>query len=525
MAESREDYVPFWVSFFLYLAHSKRYNSLKKEVKDYLWNNNNFYKKIIDYLLIFFIISSVAIFVYEVKYPIPYWMEFYAVYFTSIIFAIEYLANLWLAGDIRFDILKEYNEANFLKRPPNYGKAFFKSLRKNLSYIFKPIAIIDLLAILPIYRPLRMLRIFVLFRFLKIFKHSKSLHQFLEVVYSRRFEFLTLLTLFLFVVLTGAIAIYITEESDNEKINSLFDAIYWSYITITTVGYGDVTPLTSVGKVISFIIVLLGLTIVSFGTSVIVSAFLEKLHVLKEESIANHLLANEDYYVVCGYGQLSKILVRFLEEEKREFIILDNNINNVQNAIDDGYYAIYDDPARYDVLKRFYKNDANIKVLALTGSDIENTYIALNAKSISKDIFVVARASRKELLNKYKRAGADRIIFPNDLAAFMMEASVVKPVMYKALNALLNFKEIATIDELYIDKDCTIVNKSIEDAHFSAYRIVIFGVQRGINGKFIFNPSDDYILKENDILVVTSHRKYIEYYQQKHHLKRNIWKR
>jgi len=524
MAEKSVNKIPIWVTFFLTLAHSKRYNSFKDHVKEYLWNNNNFYKKLIDYILIFFIISSVAIFVYEVKYPIPYWMEFYAVYFTSVVFAIEYLFNLWLAGDIRFEILKEYNEVNFLKRPPNYGRVFFKALRKNLSYIFKPIAIIDLLAILPIYRPLRMLRIFVLFRFLKLFKHSKSLHQFLDVLYSRRFEFLTLLSLFIFVIFMGAIAIYITEESINDKIQTLFDAVYWSYITITTVGYGDVTPMTTVGKVISFIIVLLGLTIVSFGTSVIVSAFLERLNLLKEESIANHLMANEDYYVVCGYGQLSKHLVRFLENEKREFIILDNKMDNVQKAIDDGYYAIFDDPARYDVLKRFYKSDANIKVLALTGSDIENTYIALNAKSISKDIFVVARASRKELFSKFKRAGADRVIFPNDLAAFMMEASVVKPVMYKALNALLNFKEIATIDELYIDSECTIVNKSIEDAHFNLYRIVVLGVQRGVHGKFIFNPSDEYILKENDIVVVTSHRKYIEYYQQKHHLKRNIWK-
>ncbi len=524
MGRGQVEHIPLWVKFFLYLARSKRYNSFKEKVRDLFFNPRNFYKRVIDYFLIFFIVSSVAVFVYEVKHTVPYWLEIYAVYFTSIVFIIEYLINLWLAWDIRFDILNEYNEANFLKRRGNYKKVFFRALRKNLSYMLSVVALIDLFAILPMYRPLRMLKIFVLFRFLKIFKHSKSLHQFLEVIFSRRFELLMLFALFLFVILIGAIAIYIAEESSNSNINSLFDAIYWSYITITTVGYGDISPITTTGKIISFIIVLLGLTIVSFGTSVIVTEFMDKLHRLKEESLANHLLANEDYYILCGYGQLTKEVVSRLEEEKKEYIILENDPHRVQQAQDDGHSAIFDDPARYEVLKRFYKEDSNIKVLALTGSDIQNIYIALNAKSISKNIFVVARASKKEMLQKYQRAGIDRVIFPNDLAAFMMEASVVKPVMYKAINALLNFKKIATIDEFYVDKESTIAGKTIEEAKFNFYRIVVLGVQRGVGGKFIFNPSDSYILKVGDIVVVTSHSRYIKYYQATHKLKRNIWK-
>lgn len=514
---------PLWVRFFLFLAYSKGYNNFKESVRDLFINPQNFNKRVIDYTLIFFVVSSVAVFVYEVKFSIPSWLEFYAVYFTSAVFAVEYLINLWLARDIRFDILKEHNEVKFLKRQGNYGKVFLSALGKNLRYMFTITAIIDLLAIFPMYRPLRMLRIFVLFRFLKILKHVHSLHQFLEVIYNRRFELLMLFVLFLFVVFVGAIAIYITEESINSKINSLLDALYWSYITITTVGYGDITPLSAGGKVISFIIVLLGLIIISFGTSVIVTAFMEKLHAIKEESMANHLLAHDDYYIVCGYGQLTKVLAASLAQEGKEFLILDNSEKNVKNAIDDGYSAILDDPARYDVLKRFYTAGSNIIVLALTGSDIENIYISINAKSISKGIFVVARASRKEMREKYIRAGADRVLLPNDLAAFMMEASVVKPVMYKAINALLNFKEIASLDELYIDKDSDIVNLPLEEAKFNLYRIVVLGIQRGLEGEFIFNPPDDYILKAGDIVIVTSHSRYIEHFKLTHNLKRNIW--
>jgi len=94
VAKKKEVKPNFIVSFFLFLARSKKYNNVKKQVNALLNDEKNLYKRYLDYLLIFLIVTSVAIFIYEVKHKIPYWLEFYAVYFTSAIFAIEYLANL-----------------------------------------------------------------------------------------------------------------------------------------------------------------------------------------------------------------------------------------------------------------------------------------------------------------------------------------------------------------------------------------------------------------------------------------------
>jgi len=507
----------FIVSFFLYLANSKKYNRIKENVKDILHNPHNIYKKNIDYLFIFFVVTSVVIFLYEVKHTVPYWLDFYAVYITTSAFVIEYILNLWLYNDIRKDILKEYEEANFLGRKPQYFKVFLKSLNKKLSYIFTPTAIIDLLAILPAYRPLMLIRVFVLFRFLKILKHARSIHQFIEVLADRKFELITLFVLLLFVVIVGGLAIYITEEHLNKDINNLFDAIYWSFITITTVGYGDISPVSTIGRIISFVIVILGITMISFATSVIVSAFSEKLTELKEERVSEEISNSNDFLIICGYGQISKVFLNLLKKSNRKkYIVLDKNRDRVEQAINDGHDAICDDASRYEVLKRFYNENSKITVLALTGSDIENIYISLNAKSISKDIEVIARASSKALFNKYKRAGADRIVLPNEIASSMMVASILHPTMYKAINAILNSKEVAIVDELYIVEETLLLNKKIADIDFNKYKLTLFGIQNGAEGEFKFCPPKDYIFKEKDILIVMGHKISINYFKAKY---------
>ena len=507
MAKKIRDRNPLIVSFFLYLAHNQKYTNFKKKIKDTFKNPKNKFKQYIDYFLIFLIISSVTIFMYEVKHPtIGPILDFYAVYITSFFFLIEYIVNLWLYNDVHTEVLAEYNRATFLNTKAHYFKVVNKAILKKLSYVITPSAIIDLLAILPAYREFRFLKVFVLFRFLKLLKHSKSIYHFLEVLANRKFELLTLIVLLIFVVFVGGLAIYILEQIPNKNINSLFDALYWSFITITTVGYGDISPVTMPGKMVSFVIVIMGIVIISFATSVIVSAFSEKLNELKEDRVADNLTSNKEFLIVCGYGQIAKFFLAEIKKGNLAYIVLDNDCKRIQEALNDGHDAICDNASRHEVLKRFYNKESKVTVLALTGSDIENIYISLNAKSVSKDISVIARASSNKLLSRYKRAGADRVVLPYEIASSMLVASIIYPTMYKAINAILNFKEVATIDEIFITAESLILEQSIKEVGFNEYNLTIFGVQSGARGEFKFNPPKDYIFKENDIIVVMGHK-------------------
>jgi voltage-gated potassium channel len=280
------------------------------------------------------------------------------------------------------------------------------------------------------------------------------------------------------------------------------------------VGYGDISPVTTEGRTISVMVIISGIAMISFATSVIVSAFSEKLDELKENRIIEQVNKNGSFLIVCGYGQMTKMFFRQNEEQLDNYIILENSLKKVQEARKDGYQAIYEDASRYDTLNKFNTEHAEITILCLTGSDIENIYITLNAKSISSKIRVIARASSDSMVSKFEHAGADHILRPNMVANTMIHTAITQPTMYKAIHAILTGKNIARIDELHVYEYDGLVDKSIKELNFKSYKLLFMGIQRG--GTFMFNPPHSEIVKNHDILLVMGRRISLEYFKSKH---------
>jgi voltage-gated potassium channel len=502
------------LSLALKLRKSKRYRHIKESVRDILTNANNPYKKFLDTFVIFLIVTSVFILVYEVKHSVPKWLDDYDIYFVSFVFFVEYLLRLWIHNDISKYIVEEYNNSKFLHREFELWPVLKEGLGEKLKYMVTPAAIIDLLAIFPAYRPLRVLRIFVLFRVLKLLRYTKSVNRFVEVVVNKRFELLTLLFLLVFIVTIAGIALYVLEEHVNPNIESLFDAIYWALITISTVGYGDISPVTDLGRTISMLIIISGIAMISFATSVIVSAFSERLIELKENRMIEKINKSRSFLIICGYGQLSKMFFRSRENDVHDYIILDKDAKRVEQAKRDGYSAIQEDAARFDTLNKFNVEHSKITILCLTGSDVENIYITLNAKSISRKISVIARVNNVNIISKFKYAGADHLLMPNKVVNTMIRTAITQPTMYKAIHAILTGKNVARIDEIHVHEKHFMVGKSVEKMNFRASKLLLVGIER--EGKFIFNPLPTEIIQTFDILLLMGRQISLDYLREKY---------
>jgi len=499
------------LSIALFLRASTGYKKSKTFIRDILTNPNNPQKKYVDISIIFLIVTSVFILIYEVKHSVPQWLDFYDIYIVSFVFSVEYILRLWVHNDITETIIKEHKESEFLGRQFMPIMVLKEGLLEKVKYMFTPSALIDLLAIFPAYRPLRVLRIFVLFRVLKLLRYTKSINQFTEVLSNKKFELLTLLFLLFFIVMTAGIAIYVLEEQHNPNIETLFDALYWALVTISTVGYGDISPVTPEGRTISILVIISGIAMISFATSVIVSAFSEKLSELKENRIIEQVNKSKSFLLVCGYGQMTKMFFRHYGEEYDNYIILENSQERMEQARKDGYDAIFEDASRFETLNKFNTEHCDITVLCLTASDVENIYITLNAKSISTSIRVIARANDASMLSKFEHAGADHILMPNKVANSMIHTAITQPTMYKAIHAILTGKSIARIDEIRAYECDAIVGKTIKALAFKEAKLLFMGVQH--NNEFIFNPPSTYIVEKRDILLVMGREISLDYFK------------
>ncbi len=193
---------------------------------------------------------------------------------SVVVFSVEYVLRVWTA---------------------NLDPNFRKPVTGNLRYALTPLAIIDLLAILPFYLPffgfdlrlLRVLRVMRIFRLFKIVRYVSALALITHVVRQKREELIISLIFTLFLLLLASTLMYYVEhEAQPENFSSIPETMWWGIATLTTVGYGDVYPVTPLGKLLGGVIALIGIGLFALPTGILASGFSEEL--AKNKSKADH---------------------------------------------------------------------------------------------------------------------------------------------------------------------------------------------------------------------------------------------
>ncbi|MDM7912762.1 MAG: ion transporter [Methanotrichaceae archaeon] len=219
------------------------------------------------------VLNVVAVVLETVNWIYVRYATFFRIFelFSVAVFSVEYVLRLWTCTvDPRL-------------RDP---------IRGRLRYVITPLAIIDLLAVLPFYlyfilpemRFLRAVRLFRLFRVLKLARYSESLQTFVDVLKLKKEELGVMFFAILILLIVSSSLMYEAEhEAQPEAFSSIPAAMWWGIVTLATVGYGDVYPKTAMGKFIGSIVVILGIGLFALPTGVLAAGFAEVLQRRKEE--------------------------------------------------------------------------------------------------------------------------------------------------------------------------------------------------------------------------------------------------
>ncbi len=401
---------------------------------------------------------------------------------------------------------------------------FFALLIKKKQFSYKEIAnqalntlfLANVVAMIPFYLlPYPYTLLVVLARLLQFGRFSKKIMELLNVIKSSFYELSWFFTIFLFFLFISSISMYIAESPYNPAFKSLFNAFWWSIVTATTVGYGDIVPITQTGKIIASFLMIFGIISIAMLTSIITSAFTRKIieSKLDKEAVMQQKINDlVNHYIICGFGKISSLVAQNLKSNNMDFVIIEKDKDKANDALNRGYFTINADAADEAVLLQAGILRAN-GIAILTNSDAENLYILMSAKELNKELFAIvrvnARENEEEAIKRFKRLGATTIS-PYHTSATRVSRMILAPNAADALFSIAGSREAIEIDEIKIPSGSKYDGKMIKQTDIrSKYNLMIIALaqealnqnENKVERKLKFNPSGDDVIDSNTILI------------------------
>ncbi|MGB1250343.1 MAG: potassium channel family protein [Candidatus Promineifilaceae bacterium] len=249
---------------------------------------------------------------------------------------------------------------------------------------------------------------------------------------------------------------------------SLIDSLYMTVITIASVGYSEVNPLTQGGRIFTILLILVGVATMATTFTLMVETILnsEIQTIWSTRRMQRTLDGLQDHIIVCGFGRVGSNAVHVLmHEHKRDIVVIDNETHEDDLFLNKKIHRLRGDATQDDVLRQ-----AGIErawgLLTVTGDDSVNLFIVLSARSLNPNLTIVARSSRNENESKMLRAGANRVVSPYDIGGKRMAHSLLRPHLTEFLDVLTGDAGVEMwLEELKVKANAQLVGKTVAEAN------------------------------------------------------------
>lgn len=279
---------------------------------------------------------------------------------------------------------------------------------------------------------------------------------------------------------------------------SLLDSLYMTVTTITTVGFGEVHPLSQAGKAFTIIFILTSVALAAYVLSDIVQIVLKidfgrRRMKEKIEKLSGH-------QIVCGFGRTGEEVCLHFKSTGVPFLVIELDHVRVKKACEIGYLAIEGDASEDEILEEAQIRKAKGIVCALP-DDSANTFITLSAKGINENVTIVSRASNLGSEAKLRRAGAHMVISPYVICGRRLATSVTHPLVTEFLDVVMHAQGVdLTMEQVNLARKCPLVGTSLKDANIKQISgAMILAIRQ--NGKLTTNPSPEHIFQDGDELI------------------------
>ena len=307
-----------------------------------------------------------------------------------------------------------------------------------------------------------------------------------------------ILLYFIFLVTLGSIGFYLLGENNW----SWVDSIYMTVITLSTVGYGEVHPLTEAGKIWAVLVIIFGVT----GIGVLLRTFREEFIQIEQyrvKKMMKKISKLKNHFVICGYGRMGAVIAGEFQEKGLDFVIIELKDKKVDKIRSKGMFCVHGDATSDETYTAAnVENAAGVAIVLPTDQD--NLFVTMSMKTTNPDLFIVSRCSLEYNNTKLIRAGANRVINPYTTGGHRMAEILSKPQVEDSISVLSpkHTDMNLTLDEISLENLIQYNGVSLKDSNIQKdYDIMVVGIINS-SGETNINPEPETILNTTDTVLL-----------------------
>jgi voltage-gated potassium channel len=284
----------------------------------------------------------------------------------------------------------------------------------------------------------------------------------------------------------------------------VFDAFYMTLTTMATVGYAEIHPLSRQGRIFNSFLIFFGVStmFLAIGSMTQILIELELGEFFDKRRVKRMIDKMQNHFIICGFGRVGRGAAEELTQAGVPFVVIDRNESRIEDASKAGMLAIAADSTRDETLRAAGVTRARGLIAAL-GTDADNLFVILSAKTLNPLLNLAARVAEEEAEQKLRRAGADAVFAPYSITGHRLAQALLQPHVFQFLDFTTKGLGLdVAIEQVRVAEHSEVVSKSLGQMQVRRDLGVVVLAIRKADGRMEFNPPADAEIQGGDYLIV-----------------------